>query len=115
MPQRAVLLFSDRCMVMTGTAAARSAGVKTIAPMVTWVAKGIAASARSEAIRLAGLNRQLGSRSWSVLTVFAGIIGLQLLVTVISIDLMSAMRAYLEPTTAEFNQLLLEFLLAVRP
>jgi len=33
-------------------------------------------------------------RSWPVLTVFACIIGLQLLVTVISIDLMSAIRAY---------------------
>ena len=33
-------------------------------------------------------------RSWPVLTVFACIVGLQLLVTVISIDLMSAMRAY---------------------
>ncbi|MEO5883519.1 MAG: PAS domain S-box protein [Caldimonas sp.] len=33
-------------------------------------------------------------RSWPVLTVFACIVGLQLLVTVISIDLMSAIRAY---------------------
>jgi hypothetical protein len=33
-------------------------------------------------------------RSWPVLIVFACIIGLQLLVTVISIDLMSAIRAY---------------------
>ena len=39
--------------------------------------------------------RQRGRRrSWPVLTVFACIVGLQLLVTVISIDLMSAMRAY---------------------
>ena len=33
-------------------------------------------------------------RSWPVLTVFACIVGLQLLVTVISLDLMSAIRAY---------------------
>jgi|KBSSwiStaDraftv2_1062776.scaffolds.fasta_scaffold03363_5 PAS domain S-box-containing protein len=33
-------------------------------------------------------------RSWPVLTVFACIVGLQLLVTVISIDLLSAIRAY---------------------
>ncbi len=33
-------------------------------------------------------------RSWPVLTVFACIVGLQLLVTVISLDLMSAVRAY---------------------
>jgi len=33
-------------------------------------------------------------RSWPVLTMFACIVGLQLLVTVISIDLMSAVRAY---------------------
>ncbi len=52
------------------------------------------ASARSEAIRLAGLKRPLRTRSWSVLTVFAGIVGLQLLVTIVSIDLMSAVRAY---------------------
>ncbi len=39
--------------------------------------------------------RQRGRRrSWPVLTVFACIVGLQLLVTVISIDLMSAIRAY---------------------
>jgi PAS domain S-box-containing protein len=37
---------------------------------------------------------RLRRRSWPVLTVFACIVGLQLLVTVISIDLMSAIRAY---------------------
>ena len=52
------------------------------------------ARARSEATRLAGAERQLGARSWSVLTVFAGIVGLQLLVAVMSIDVMSAVRAY---------------------
>ena len=40
--------------------------------------------------------RQRGHRrSWPVLTVFAGIVGLQLLVTVMSLDVMSAVRAYL--------------------
>ena len=45
----------------------------------------------------AGMNRErqrARRRSWPVLTVFACIVGLQLLVTVISIDLMSAIRAY---------------------
>lgn len=35
------------------------------------------------------------NRSWSVLAVFGGILGLQLLVAIISIDLMSAVRAYI--------------------
>ncbi len=38
--------------------------------------------------------RRSGRRSWPVLTVFAFIVGVQLLVTVISIDLMAAVRAY---------------------
>ncbi|MEO7850627.1 MAG: PAS domain S-box protein [Rubrivivax sp.] len=41
-----------------------------------------------------GPRRSTRRRSWPVLTVFAFIVGVQLLVTAISIDLMSAVRAY---------------------
>lgn len=47
-----------------------------------------------DATYLARVGERVGGRSWPVLTVFACIIAMQLLVTVISIDLLSAVRAY---------------------
>ena len=49
---------------------------------------------RSDAIHPSSLLRPARRRSWPVLTVFACIVALQLLVAVLSIDLMSAVRAY---------------------
>ena len=43
---------------------------------------------------LDSLRRRVHGRSWPVLSVFISIVGLQLLVTVLSIDLMSAVRSY---------------------
>ena len=40
------------------------------------------------------LRRRFQGRSWPVLSVFIAIVALQLLVTVLSIDLMSAVRSY---------------------
>ena len=50
--------------------------------------------AKGGATRSPGLRRLGRRRSWPVLTVFIGIVAVQLLVAVISIDVMSAVRAY---------------------
>jgi PAS domain S-box-containing protein len=76
---------------MTSVAEAGSKAAPTL-PMTS--AQLDLLAARNDSTYMSRLRRAVRRRSWPVLAVFVSIVFLQLLVTVLSIDLMSAVRAY---------------------